>query len=334
MSKNNPFGLAVPCYDAFGIPGPYLGDLVWERLSEYSDHGFDYIPINIHRFLPGDNSEKVVIESDVRGKDIYIIHPLYTIPAQHVWIGAEIADALRRSDSNERHLIEPYNPYYRQDHITGRECLTAWLVGQLYNGPGFDNYRSVFTFDAHSKQLELAFLKLENIPLNRLLVRHVREYYNLSDSVVLPVDSGGFKFAKKFADSLGLPCGDVDKERYGDADTETLNISGCDVRGKHVFIRDDILGTGSSAIGVVERGMELDARDFTVVVSHLGLYDRDETPVMEKLRGYGVDVIGTNTIPQKEEEGMTVIDISPTIAEILYRKTTRQSLGEFFEEKS
>src|SRR3989344_3838728 len=119
-----PSGLVVPHYEQLGIPGPYFGDKVWEHLDylqAMNIHGpkFENIPVVVNPFP--DNAEKTLLQQNVRERDVYVMHSLYTVPGRHVMIGAEIFDDLVRSDANRIYNFEPYNPYFRQDARQDRE---------------------------------------------------------------------------------------------------------------------------------------------------------------------------------------------------------------------
>ena len=127
-----PFGLAVPRYEKFGIPGPYFGDMVYGHLKTLDKHDlFEYVPVNIIHFP--DEGENVKIGENVRDKDVYFIHAAYRSPAQHVMIGAETCDALARSDAARVQMVEPFNPYFRQDAPKDREPVTAKIVADHYH---------------------------------------------------------------------------------------------------------------------------------------------------------------------------------------------------------
>ncbi|MBI5061690.1 MAG: ribose-phosphate pyrophosphokinase [Candidatus Aenigmarchaeota archaeon] len=322
-----PFGLVVPDYRKLGIEGPYIGDSVWKEL-ERLDGGFDYVPASIIPF--SDGSEKVVAAESVRGKEAYAIHSLYLEPSKHTLIGAQICDMLRRADAKEVILMDCYNPYFRQDYRTSREPLTARIVANLYHGHGAN---TVFTCDPHSPQLDLAFEKLESLRISGHLAKYFQERYDTSNCMVSPPDEGGYKRASRFAKALGLPLAVLRKERYA-TDKVRIEKAFCDVEGKDVIIRDDILGTGGTIIEAVKALRDGGANKIYACVTHLGLYGDAKKMLAEN----DIMVIGTNTIPQTfsrgEERYFDIFDISGIIAEVIYRRANGLSINEFFREST
>ena len=326
MDPERPFALAVPSYERLGIAGPYFGDCVWKALIAHSRE-FAYVPVEVSPFPDG--SQKVRVGENVRGKTVYVIHSLYAAPSDHVMIGGQIIDALKRSDSAEVYLIDLYNPYFRQDSRWGREPVTARLVGDWYDRAGADG---IFTADPHSKQLVGFSRKLEGLPMSVVIAAYIKKSgrYDLGRAVVAAPDEGGFKRAEEFANALGLPLIAVHKQRGGDGVAVKAVIG--DPDGKDVFIRDDIIGTGATIVESSRALKERGARDVYACTTHLGLYG----DCLDSLAAEGIPVIGTNTapvsIPDVHRARVDLIDISPLVAEIIVRKSKGQSISRYFEE--
>jgi ribose-phosphate pyrophosphokinase len=338
----NRFGLAVPDYsDFYGkapyfedqkLMPPYFGDLVWNHLKELDIYKeFAYIPIKIIRFP--DKSEKNEALENCRNRDIFLIHSLYTIPAQHVFIGAEIIQNLIKSDANRVYNFENYNPYYRQEKRKKREPITARLVADLYKAAGMD---TIYTCDPHADAIAGFFTKFEPLPMSRRLAQATEKFWNVSNAVIVSPDQGGYNRAENFANYLKLPLATIHKERINGEEVVIKDILG-DVRGKDAIIRDDVISTGTTTLKDAEAllSSKYGAKSVRAVVTHLGLYNE----ATQKLKRKGIEVIGTNSIPivlsEEEKKDVHVVDISDIIAHVIYEKSRPNgSLSKFFDEKN
>ena len=324
-----PFGLAVPDYKKMGISGPYFGDAVWSHLRELDGNSglFEYIPLDVIPFPDG--AEKAIVRENCRATVIYVVHSLYTIPDRHVLLGAQYCDSIVRSDAEKVHLVELFNPHYRQDARKDREPITAKLVADLYHLAGMD---TMYTADPHSKQLAGFFRKFEPLPMTRRLAKRVRNNYDLSNAVVASADGGSEDRAELFANLLGLPLVKIHKERVAGDDVRVKAILG-DVDGKDVYLRDDIISTGGTTIKDAAALREQGANLVYNVSTHLELCGG----ARERLREHDIRVVGTNSVPQSisEEESryIDVVDISDIIANVIYTKARMGSLRGFFRER-
>jgi ribose-phosphate pyrophosphokinase len=321
------FALAVPHYEEIGAKGPYFGDLVWKYLTEQRKvTDFEYVPIRVDPFP--DRSEKAIVQENVREKVVFVIHTPYLPPAQHVMLGAEMADAVKRSDSREVYFVELFNSYFRQDARADREPVTARLVADFYHLAGVDG---VFTADPHAKQLAGFFKKLEPLPMTKRITERIRQKYDITNAVAVAPDHGGFQRSEDFANMLGIPLVVIHKERKGEETTVKAVIG--DVRGKDCFIRDDILGTGTTMKNDALALRKYGARKVYAVATHLGMY-RDAKRLM---RDNDIEVIGTNSLPlsltDEDRKYIYVVDISDIIGEVIQTKAHRGSLRKYFKGK-
>ncbi len=322
--RPKPFGLAIPKYTSLNIEGPYFGDLVWDHLKKMNGNRFDRIPLRVQGFPDG--SEKVVVEENVREKVIYVVHTPYTIPARHVMIGAEMADAIRRSDSKEIYFVELYNPYSRQDARADREPITVRLVAELYESAGMTG---IFVAEPHSKQMAGFFQKMEPLPMYRRLAERIEQKHDTANMVVVAPDEGGFTRAEIMAGKLGKPMAAIQKERH-DGKVEAKRVIG-DIRGKDCIIVDDIIGTGTTLVKDAQALKAHGAERVYGVATHLGLYG----DAKRLLRENDIHVIGTNSLPAQLDEDdkkfVEVVDISDIIARVIMTKSQGGSLRKYFQ---
>ena len=326
--------IAIPSYQIDGINGPYFGDLVFKHLEDEYKGKFERIGFAVKQ--AADGSEEAVTVDSVRGRTVYVIHPLVTNPAQHVAVAEEISDNLHRSDASSVVLMDLYDPYFSYDKRKGKQSLNARIVADKYAVAHVDR---VFTVEPHTDTVALAFglnCPLEPLPMQIPLARHFRESYELENVTVCSPDIGGYPRAEVFADLLGTPLIGIRKRRSTETTDETkvLEVVGKkeDVEGRMILFRDDVIRTAGSIMDAQKALDEMGAAGYYVVAPHLSLVSEARNRIKNsKIK----KVIGTNTVHQgfgpDETDKYDVLDISPIIADVIYRRSEGLSIGHFFE---
>lgn len=320
--------ILVPTYEDYGIQGPYLGEKIYEELKNLGRRDVELVRARVTRFR--DSSQKIEIEESIRGKEVYIIHPLYMTAADHAMIAAELGQAAKMGDAVRVILFDLYNRYFRQDRRTGREPVTTRLIAELYEAAGIDH---VFTLDAHTEQVQMAFSShcpIETLPTTKMIGEYLKERYETEGAVICSPDTGAVKRARSLANFLGLSMAIIHKKRSGTDRSEVLDLIG-DVDGKDVYIRDDVTTTFTTLINAKEALTKRGARNVYACVTHVDVDKESKRRVLKN----GLHVIVTNTIPiclEKEEEAsFDIIDIAPFLASIIDLKSRKESIESFFE---
>ena len=329
-----PVGIAVPDYTSFGIEGPMFGDLVFDHLDRTYRGSFERIPITVSR--KADRSSETFTRENVRKRDVYVIHQCVAEADTHTATAQKIGDDLRRSDAGDIVLFDLYNPNFSYDKRKARQSINARIVGDNYAESGINR---VFTYDAHSDALVLAFghhCPLEILPMSRPLAHYFRERYELENVTVCAPDIGGYERAEIFSGLLKVPLIGLRKERdlVTPDSTEALEIVGDRkyIEGKKILIRDDVIRSGGSIDTVVKILQEAGASDeFYVVSTHLELCGEAK----DVIRRNKLKVIGTNTrhhnFTDEERQFIDVFDISELTARLIYLRSEGQSISEFFK---
>ncbi len=324
--------IAIPLYDE-RHPGPYFGNRVFDYLNERYRGKFERVDMSVR--IAADGSEEAVTSGHVRGRHVYAIHPfvLRGAPASHVMVAQQMSDNLHRSDAGDVILFDLYNPYMSYDKRKGKQPLTARIVADNYSNAHIER---VFTVDPHSDILGLAFgsgCPLEPIPMQIPLANYFRERHKLDDVTVCSPDIGGYPRAEVFADLLDVPLIALRKRRSESRTDETraLDVVGDrkHVEGKTIVFRDDVIRTAGSLVEAQRVLKEMGAAGFYAVATHLSL----DGQARERLHTADIHVVGTNTVQQSfsdaELSRYDVLDISPVIAEIIYRRSENLSIGSF-----
>jgi ribose-phosphate pyrophosphokinase len=312
------------------------------------------------RFTVFANGEiKAEILESIRGKDIYIIQDVenhYPVNFSggekrvlsvndHLMTVFVTVDAARYAGAERIILVLPNFPYARQHKAKGREGLTASRVGKILEGLGVNH---IITLDIHSRDIVNAFnrLRLENLHASYQIIRTITRLDGVlnDDFVVVSPDTGAVDRNKFFANALKKPLALLYKERdYSRVSKDALenNISEIkllgNVRGKTVFMADDMLGTG----GTLLKGMKILKENGAVKVIcsiSLPLFSGDAISYFDEAYREGLfyRIIGTNAIYQEEvlkREWYISVNISGLFAQVISRLHQRLSLSSLLDNR-
>ena len=303
-------------------------DLISHRVNTLGD-GKSYripsfkVPCKFTRFANGEFKTEIL--NSVRGKDIFIVQDVekrgelsfagsnkghYLSVNDHIFSLFVTIDAARQCGARRVTLVLPAYPYARQHKKKGREGLTASSLGRIFESMGVDR---IITLDLHSKEIEHTFdaLHMENMHASYQILRKLNAHFNLpaEDLVVVSPDTGAIDRNKYYANSLQKPLALLYKERdYSKVTTSAKdsNIISArllgDVKGKTVFIADDMLGTGGTLINAMRLIREMGAIKIVCAIS-LPLFtgnaiEHFDNAYKEGLFDY---IIGTNAVTIPEE---------------------------------
>jgi len=280
------------------------------------------IPVQFTRFTNGEF--KTEIQSSIRGMDIFIVqdvanhYPLgfYGSTEQvelsvndHIFSLITAVDAALQAGAESVTLVLPSYPYARQHKKKGREGLTASRFGRMMENMGVNR---IITLDIHSKEIDNTFnqLNLENLHASYQIMRQLHEIIDLEDPnmVVVSPDTGAVDRNKFFASSLKKPLALLYKERDYSKLTQNAqetNITSTkllgDVKGKIVFMADDMLGTGGTLLKAMKLLMDMGASKVICAVS-LPLFSGDAVKYFDEAfeKGWFYRIIGTNAVYHNE----------------------------------
>ena len=229
------------------------------------------VPVETPRF--GSGEAKAVINSSVRGNDLFIMVDVvnnsltykmggfinHMSPDDHY---ADVKRVIAATSGKARRInvIMPFLYESRQHRKTARESLDCAYMLQELVAMGVDN---IITFDAHDPRVQ------NSIPLNgfesvsctyqfiKYLLLNISDLTIDSDHMmVISPDEGGMGRAVYFANILGLDMGMFYKRRdytkivNGRNPIVAHEFLGTNVEGKDVIIIDDMISSGESMIDV------------------------------------------------------------------------------------
>src|SRR5436853_2108350 len=200
-----------------------------------------------------DGETYVMIEENVRGRDVFLIQPTCPPTNEHLMELLIMVDAARRASADRITAVIPFFGYARQDRKDKpRVPITAKLIANLLYAAGVNRG---LTIDLHAQAVQ-GFV---DIPVDHLyslpgLIKYLRKTMTGKTTVVSP-DLGGLKMASAYAEALGANLAIVATERKSATETEALYLIG-DVKDHDVLLVDDLTetaGTLTSAASILKK---------------------------------------------------------------------------------
>src|SRR5213592_3091720 len=217
-----------------------------EAISNYLD--LPLTKASVRRF--SDMEVFVEIHENVRGEDVFVIQSTSFPANDHLMELLVGLDALKRSSARRVTAVIPYFGYARQDRKSSpRTPISAKLVANMITAAGADR---VLTLDLHAGQIQGFFdIPTDNLIAGPVLVRDIKDHYDLRNTVVVSPDVGGVVRARALAKRLGTPLAIVDKRRERAGESEVMNIIG-QVEGHSCILIDDIVDSGGTLCNAAE----------------------------------------------------------------------------------
>jgi len=233
-------------------------------LSEHEEREFE------------DREHKARPLTNVRGKDVFVIHSLHADDGQSAndklvrllfFIGT-----LKDAAATRVTAVIPYLCYARKDRKTQPDDpVTTQYIARLFEVVGTD---CVVTLDVHNlAAFQNAFrCRTEHIEANTMFVQHFAPLLINQEIIVISPDAGGIKRAERFRQALGaaLQCqiGSGFAEKYRAKSVVSGDMVMGDIAGKISIIIDDLISTGGTIAHVAKVCRERDAKKVFAVASH------------------------------------------------------------------
>ena len=272
----------------------------------------------------------VEIRENVRGADVFVIQSTSYPANDHLMELLIIIDALRRASSRRITAVIPYFGYARQDRKVGpRTPISAKLVANLITHAGADR---VMTLDLHAGQIQGFFdIPTANLYASPVMVRDIREKFDLAKVCVVSPDVGGVVRARGLAKRIPAPLAIVDKRRERAGESEVMNVIG-DVDGRTCILIDDIVDSGGTLVNAAEALLKQGAIDVYAYISHGVLSGGAVARISaSKLK----ELVITDSIQPTEavrvSRNIRVLSISTLIGQAIGRTASEESVSSLFD---
>ncbi|ALK10242.1 Ribose-phosphate pyrophosphokinase [Blastochloris viridis] len=272
----------------------------------------------------------VEIQENVRGKDVFVVQSTSFPANDHLMELLIIIDALRRASARRITAVLPYFGYARQDRKPGpRTPISAKLVANLITRAGADR---VLTLDLHAGQIQGFFdIPTDNLYASPVMVRDVKERYQLDKVTVVSPDVGGVVRARGIAKRIDAPLAIVDKRRERPGESEVMNIIG-DVEGRICILVDDIVDSGGTLVNAAEALLQQGATEVYAYITHGVLSGGAVSRITaSKIK----ELVITDSIQPTEavrvSRNIRVLSIATLLGEAIGRTACEESVSSLFD---
>src|SRR5579883_2222241 len=272
----------------------------------------------------------VEILENVRGTDVFVIQSTSYPANDHLMELLIIIDALRRASARRITAVIPYFGYARQDRKPGpRTPISAKLVANLITRAGADR---VLTLDLHAGQIQGFFdIPTDNLFAAPVMMRDIRQRFDLSKVIVVSPDVGGVVRARGLAKRINAPLAIVDKRRERPGESEVANVIG-HVEGGICILVDDIVDSGGTLINAADALLEKGADEVYAYITHGVLSGH---AVAKVTQSHLKELVITDSIqPTKaivDCGNIRVLSIATLIGEAISRTAAEESVSSLFD---
>lgn len=282
----------------------------------------------ITRFPDG---EKLIrLESDVRGRDVFLISPTCAPVDENLVELLIFLDCIRRASAARITAVIPYFGYARQDRKdAGRVPITAKLMANVIASAGADR---VLAVDLHAKQLQGFFdIPVDHLTAEPVLVKYLKQK-RLVDLTVVAPDAGNMKTASHYATALGAELAIIHKRRMSGNEILCEEIIGT-VEGRNIVMVDDMISTAGTITGAAKLVKERGAGRIIAGATH-GVFSE---PSIERIKASPIDeLFVTDTVPLGPAasglKNLKVLSVAPLIGEAMRRIHSNESISMMFQQ--
>ncbi|KAL0575181.1 Glutamate 5-kinase [Marasmius crinis-equi] len=312
-----------------GNSHPELAQAVSDRL------GVPLVRCTVRKFSNGEIDVKIF--ESVREEDVFIIQSGCGDANDNLMELLILISACKTASARRITAVIPCFPYARMDKKDkSRAPITAKLVANMLVVAGCDH---VITMDLHASQIQGFFdIPVDNLYCEPLMLSYIKwKIPEWRDSIIVSPDAGGAKRTTAIADKLGVEFALIHRKRDKKTPNNTENppehmeILVGDVKGKVAILVDDMIDTGKTLTLAAKTLHEKGARSVHALISH-GLLSETNLSLIDSLPIEQLVVM--NTIPQTKNKDtcskLSVIDVSPTIAESIRRMHNGESISLLF----
>lgn len=202
-------------------------------------------------------------------------------------------------------------------------------MANLISRAGVDR---VMTLDLHAGQIQGFFdIPTDNLFAAPLMVRDIREKFDLAKVMVVSPDVGGVARARGLAKRINTPLAIVDKRRERPGESEVMNVIG-DVAGYNCILVDDIVDSGGTLVNAAEALIGHGAKEVSAYITHGvlsgGAAARIASSRLKEL------VITDSILPTEavnKAPNIRTISIAGLIAEAIGRTAAEESVSSLFD---
>jgi ribose-phosphate pyrophosphokinase len=272
----------------------------------------------------------VEVQENVRGEDVFVLQSTSAPANDHLMELLILIDALKRASARRITAVVPYFGYARQDRKPGpRTPISAKLVANMITRAGAD---LVMTVDLHAGQIQGFFdIPTDNLYASPVMVRDIKERFDLANLMVVSPDVGGVVRARGLAKRLNTPLAIIDKRRERAGESEVMNVIG-DCAGYTCILIDDIVDSGGTLVNAADALIANGAKEVYAYISH-GVLSGGAAARIAGSRLKEL-VITDSILPTEavtKAANIRTLSIAPLIAEAISRTASEESVSSLFD---
>ena len=188
------------------------------------------------------------------------------------------------------------------------------------------------TLDLHAGQIQGFFdIPTDNLFASPVMVRDIKERFELDKVMVVSPDVGGVVRARGLAKRINAPLAIIDKRRERAGESEVMNVIG-EVQGYTCILVDDIVDSGGTLVNAAEALLDQGATDVYAYISHGVLSGGAVARITaSKLK----ELVITNSIQPTEAvrvaRNIRVLSIATLIGDAIGRTAAEESVSSLFD---
>ena len=284
--------------------GQHIGHLIAKKLKVI------HSALIVDKFP--DDELHIKFNSSLKNKIVILVQSFYRNISDCIVEAVLAAKTAHEFGAKKIVLVAPYFPYMRQDKRFHKgEAISQSIIAGL-----IDKYfDEVLMLDPHlhrKNKLESIFkIKSKKLTSNPLIAAYIKKH--VKNPVIIGPDEESYKWARAVAEMLGVESRILKKRRYSSYNVKVNLNKKINLKNRNVVIVDDIVSTGHTILETANILKKLGAKNIFCICVH-GIFVNG---AFNKLKRAGINVVSTNTIPNK----VAKIDVSGVISNSLSNST-------------
>lgn len=287
-----------------------------------SHYGISLGKVSVSHYSDGEFQPS--FEESIRGLRVFLV--CSTFPSSDNLMELLLMiDAAKRASARHITAVIPYFGWARQDRKDKpRVPIGAKLVAKMLEAAGATR---VMTMDLHADQIQGFFEKpVDHLFASTIFLPYIQSL-ELENLTIASPDMGGSKRAYAYSKYLSSEVVVCYKQRKKANIIDTMELIG-DVKGRNVFLVDDMIDTGGTLAKAADVMMEKGALSVRALCTHAILsgdaYEKIENSKLTEL-------IVTDSIPLKKESSkIKVLSCAELFADVMHMVQNNNSISNKF----
>ena len=210
-----------------------------------------------------------------------------------------------------------------------RTPISAKLVANMIARAGADR---VLTLDLHAGQIQGFFdIPTDNLYASPVMVRDIRERFDLANVMVVSRDVGGVVRARGLAKRINAPLAIIDKRRERAGESEVMNVIG-DAAGYTCILVDDIVDSGGTLVNAADALIANGAKEVYAYITHGVLSGGAAARITSsKLKELVITDSIQPTDAVNKSANIRILSIASLIADAIARTAAEESVSSLFD---